>query len=74
MVPVSCDFTYLVDLTISLYNSCPNDASEGITSKSTATISYRRNRIISSVLRRKNVELVMAALNRGGSVRPECAY
>ena len=72
--PVSCDFTYLVDATISLYNSWPTMFRQN--HKPRAQKRYRTVGIGSSAAYcdGKNVELVIAALNRGGFVRPECAY
>ena len=71
--PVSCDFTYLVDATISLYNSWLTMFRQN--HKLRAQKRYRTVGIGSSAAYcgGQYVELVMAALNRGGSVRPPCA-
>ena len=73
--PVSCDLTYLIDVTISSYNSWPMTMF-GNNHKLRAQKRYRTVGIGSSAAYcgGKNAEVVIAALNRGGSVRPACAY
>jgi hypothetical protein len=74
--PVSCDLTYLVDATTASYNSWPTTTMFRKNYKPRAQKRYRTVGIGSSAAYcgGKNAEVVIAALNRGGSVRPACAY